>query len=120
MSINIENINNNIPKITDNNIEEKKNNSRILKIKDKAQEMEALFLTQMVKAMRKTVPDNSWSGTKSKNNLASMMFSSVMGKAMAKSGGIGLADEIFNSLKDMNEEQIQELQLDQIKENSLP
>src|SRR6056297_2952550 len=86
----------------DSSLEKQSNrNSRNIKLREKARDMESIFLSQMIKTMRKTIPDNPWGG--SKNDLPSMMFSSVMGKAMAKSGGIGLAKKIFNSLKEMND-----------------
>ena len=57
--------------------------------------MEAQFLNTLVKAMEKTVPREN-----NKQNMVSMMFSGVMSKAMAEQGGIGMADFIYNSLKD--------------------
>ena len=114
MTINIKNINNaNSFKLEPDNSPESKLKQRNIKLKEKAREMESIFLSQMIKAMRKTIPENPWS--KSKSNLPSMMFSSVMGKAMTKSGGIGLADEIYNSLKNMDDTQLQELQDSQSK-----
>lgn len=50
--------------------------------------MEALFLGFMLKAMEKTIPESEGSS----NNFAKMMFSEVMGQALAEQGGIGLAD----------------------------
>lgn len=71
--------------------------SRDLKLKAQAQEMEAIFLTKMIKAMEQTIPKSEES---SSNTLSNMMFSSEMGNMMAKSGGIGLAKFIYNALKD--------------------
>jgi len=82
--------------------------ARDIQLREQAREMEALFLTQMVKAMRKTIPKNPWSG--SGNNLPSIMFSSIMGKALATGGGVGLSEVIFNSLKKMDHAQIRQLQ----------
>ncbi len=67
------------------------------KLKAQAEEMEAIFLTKLIKTMEKTIPkdENSSSGS-----LSSMMFSSEMGKSMAKNGGIGLAKIIYQSLQD--------------------
>ncbi len=77
---------------------------RDLKLKAQAEEMEAIFLSKLVKTMEKTVPKSN-----SKNSLSSMMFSSEMGKAMAKAGGIGLSKMIYNSLKEKNEDLSNEL-----------
>ena len=121
MSLDLENLNiNDSLKITDNKNEDQRTDPRTVKIREKAREMESVFLSQMVKAMRKTVPKNSWNGTENQNNLPSMMFSRVMGKALAKSGGIGLADKIFNSLKEMDNQEIQKIQEENLEQNNLP
>ncbi|MCF7741395.1 MAG: rod-binding protein [Candidatus Marinimicrobia bacterium] len=114
MSENVDNI-----KIAFDSSLEKQNtrNSRNIKLREKARDMESIFLSQMIKTMRKTIPDNPWGG--SKNDLPSMMFSSVMGKAMAKSGGIGLAKKIFNSLKDMNDQEIQKIDTEELDQNPM-
>ncbi|HMA62452.1 MAG TPA: rod-binding protein [bacterium] len=102
----------------DSSLEKQSNrNSRNIKLREKARDMESIFLSQMIKTMRKTIPDNPWGG--SKNDLPSMMFSSVMGKAMAKSGGIGLAKKIFNSLKEMNDQEIQEIDTEELDQNPM-
>jgi len=121
MSIELEKLNlNNNHRVTDNNIEGTKSDPRMIKLQEKAQEMESIFLTQMIKAMRKTVPGNSIGGSENKSSLSSMMFSSVMGKALAKSGGVGLADKIFSSLKKMDHEQIQKIQSEELDQSTLP
>mgnify|MGYP006303813723 CR=1 FL=1 len=114
MSENVNNI-----KIAFDSSLEKQNtrNSRNIKLREKARDMESIFLSQMIKTMRKTIPDNPWGG--SRNDLPSMMFSSVMGKAMAKSGGIGLAKKIFNSLKDMNDQEIQKIDTEELDQNPM-
>jgi Rod binding domain-containing protein len=81
----------NLPKSAESKI------SRDIKLKAQAQEMEAIFLSRMIKAMEKTIPKSEES---SSNSLSSMMFSSEMGSTMAKNGGIGLAKFIYNALKD--------------------
>jgi Rod binding domain-containing protein len=72
---------------------------RDIQLREKSTELEALFITQLFKAMEKTVPDGGLFGS-SKNNLPSMLFSSVMGEAVAKAGGLGLAPMIYNSLRE--------------------
>lgn len=119
ISFKILNINNQF-KLEDGKQSNSSVDPRQIKINEKAEEMEALFLTQMVKAMRKTIPKNSWSGTKNENNLSSMMFSSVMGKALAKSGGIGLAKKIASSLQKMDGKEIQELEAKELDQTTMP
>ncbi len=72
---------------------------RALEIKKKSKALEAVFLTQLIKSMEKTIPDGMAGG---KNSLSSMMFSSVLGDAMSQGGGIGLSKMIFESLSKMD------------------
>ena len=74
--------------------------SRDAQLKKKSNELEAVFLTQLIQSMEKTIPD----GSGSKNSLSTMMFGSVMGDAMTSGGGIGLSKMIFASLKKMDGE----------------
>mgnify|MGYP002639906666 CR=1 FL=1 len=77
-----------------------KESSRTAQLKKQSNELEAVFLTQLIQSMEKTVPEGA-SG--SKNSLSTMMFGSVMGDAMTQGGGIGLSKMIFESLKNMDE-----------------
>ena len=99
-SINNNKIHKNLPLSTDSKL------SRDIQLKAQAEEMEAIFLGKMIKAMEKTIPK---SDDNSSNTLSSMLFSSEMGKTMAKSGGIGLAKFIYNSLKDKDVDISEEL-----------
>lgn len=81
-------------------------------LKEKSQDLEAVFLTQLFKSMEKTIPKNS-SG--SNQNMATMMFSSVMGQTMAKNNGLGLSEIIYNSLK----EQDSHVDTDNLQSNEL-
>ncbi len=65
------------------------------KLKESARELEGLFISFVLKAMEKTIPRE-----KEQNNLATMMFSSVMGKEMAEQGGFGLADYLYQRLSE--------------------
>lgn len=71
--------------------------SRDIKLRQKSRELEAVFMTQMMKAMEKTIPDGLFGG---KSSLPTMLFSSVMGDALAGSGGIGLSEMIYQNLKE--------------------
>ncbi len=68
-------------------------------LRKKSNELEAVFLTQLIKSMEKTIPEGIGGG---KNSLSTMMFSSVLGDAMSNGGGIGLSKMIFESLKKMD------------------
>ncbi|GEM_PF-1977995 len=77
------------------------------KIRESAKQLEGLFLSFVLKAMEKTIPRDEKS---SRNNLATMMFSSVMGQAMAENGGIGLADFLSASMVTHSPQEVEELQ----------
>lgn len=67
-------------------------------LKKAAQEFEALFIYQMLKAMRQTVPDDGlFKGVTGKDtylDITDQQFASTM----AKEGGMGLADLIYKSM----------------------
>jgi len=71
--------------------------ARDIQLKEKSKDIEAVFLTQLFKSMEKTIPKNL---TGSNQNMATMMFSSVMGEAMSKGEGLGLSDMIYQSLRE--------------------
>jgi len=72
-----------------------------LKLKKASKEFEGLFLSYVIKAMEKTLPKGGIVGDK--NNLVSMLFSSMMGKAIAENGGVGLSKVIYRALKKKGE-----------------
>ncbi len=63
------------------------------KLQESARQLEGLFITFVLKAMEKTIPKED-----KKNDLSTMMFSTVMGEEMAKQGGFGLADFLYRRL----------------------
>ncbi len=74
------------------------------KLRQSAKDLESLFLSFVLKAMEKTVPKEQQSAS-----VASMMFSSVMGKGIADAGGIGLSNYFYETLKQNPPETIQKL-----------
>ncbi len=75
------------------------------KLKESAKQLEGLFLSFMLKAMEKTVP--KFDDKKDSNNLATMMFSMVLGEDIADKGGVGLADFIYRNMKEHRDKNIQ-------------
>ncbi len=64
-----------------------------------AREFEAVFLNQLMQAMRKTVPDNELFNSKGPTKLYRQMQDAEMAKAMASQhGGLGIADLIVQQL----------------------
>ena len=94
--------------------------ARDIKLREASRKMEAAFLTYVFKALEKTIPKTSIAG-KSRNNLATMMFSTVMADAVSEQGGIGLGDQIYQSLKEMDElPDFEELKLDNLSNTINP
>lgn len=77
------------------------------KIKQACQDFEAIFLTQMVKQMRKSVPkdekdDSLFSGKE--DETYHEMLDSEYAKVMASNnGGIGIAKIMYSQLKSLNQ-----------------
>ena len=59
-----------------------------------ARDFESIFLSQLVRAMGKTLPE----GSITTGGMADLMFDQVMGKALSEGGGIGLAKIIYRDL----------------------
>ncbi|HDR04633.1 MAG TPA: hypothetical protein ENN84_05235 [Candidatus Marinimicrobia bacterium] len=91
---------------------EDKSAQRELQLREKAQEMEGLFIMQIVKAMEKTIPKGGLTGDK--NSLPAMLFAQTMSDTVSKMGGFGLSESIYQSLKEKDQagklENIKELQ----------
>jgi len=70
------------------------------KLREASQDFEAIFIKQMLDAMRKTVPK----GGIIDGGMAEEIFEDLLyeerAKIMAKSGSLGLADIIFDKYKD--------------------
>ncbi len=77
------------------------------KLREASKQLESVFIGFVLKAMQKTLHKGPLSD--GENNLASMMFSSVMGKEMAEKGGIGLAEHIYRSMSDREDIDLEEL-----------
>ncbi|MCK4578852.1 MAG: rod-binding protein [Candidatus Marinimicrobia bacterium] len=60
-----------------------------------SQDFESLFMSQLLRAMQKTLPENSLA----KDGMSSYLFDKVMGEALAKNGGMGLADMLYRDMQ---------------------
>ena len=67
------------------------------KLKDACEGFESVFIGQMIKEMRKTVPKDGYFKGKEEEQYVSM-FDEELSKKLAKSGGIGLADYMMRQL----------------------
>lgn len=74
------------------------------KLRQAAEDFEAVFLSQMLQPMFETVPqDGPFSGGSSEKIYRSMMVEET-GKAIAANGGIGIADNVYRELLKIQEQ----------------
>jgi murein DD-endopeptidase MepM/ murein hydrolase activator NlpD len=72
--------------------------SRELELKRAAKEFESLFIYEMLKAMRKTIPeDGLFQGMTGKDTYTAIM-DQQLASAMAERGGLGIADIIYRQM----------------------
>lgn len=69
------------------------------KLREACQGFEAMFLSMMYKEMRKTVHDNPLFGTSNGEKIWQSMLDDEMMNNVSKSGGVGLADMMYEQLK---------------------
>ncbi len=71
-----------------------------------AQQFEALFLNKLLDSMQDTVLDSGF-GSDVASGQVKGLFTMFLSQAVAKEGGVGLADEIYNSMsRDENSDSI--------------
>ncbi len=68
------------------------------KLKEAAQDFEAIFLTMILKNMRKSVPESGLFGTGPGADIYAGMFDENIARTVARKGGIHLSDTIIESL----------------------
>jgi flagellar protein FlgJ len=66
------------------------------KLKSACQDFESVFLSQLMKSMRSTVPKSDLFGDGSEQQMFQEMMDQEICKSAAKTQGIGLADVLFN------------------------
>ncbi|SDN33770.1 Rod binding protein [Desulfonauticus submarinus] len=82
----------------------KTKNAKVEKLKQACNDFEAIFLQKMWEQMRKTVPKEGYLHSKEEDMYLSL-FDQELGKVLAKSGGIGLANLMFEQLKEKLDQQ---------------
>lgn len=68
------------------------------KLKEAAQQFEAIFIQQMYKEMRKTIPDDGLIQRGNADDIYSQLQDMEAAKITAQQGGIGLADLMMQQL----------------------
>jgi flagellar protein FlgJ len=70
----------------------------LARIRDVSQQFESIFLSYMMKQMKKTIPEDSLFGDSNAKDIFYDMHYDNLGKEMSKAGGIGLATILYNQL----------------------
>ncbi|MCC5909637.1 MAG: rod-binding protein [Clostridiaceae bacterium] len=68
------------------------------KLKAACQEFEAIFLNMMLKQMRSTIPDGGLTEKSYARDIYESLQDEEMSKEMSKTGGIGLAQQLYKQL----------------------
>ena len=69
------------------------------KLKEACQDFEALFLSSLLKAMRKTVQKTNLFGSDSAEQTFQEMMDTEISKSAAKTSSMGIADALYTQLK---------------------
>jgi len=69
------------------------------KVKQAAEGMEEMFIDYMMQTMRKTVPENEFSLESNASRTYRALLDSEIAKDAAKSGGVGIAQQIVDYLE---------------------
>lgn len=72
-------------------------------LRQTAEDFEAVFLSQMMQPMFNTVPTDGIMGGGNAESIYRGMMVDEMGKSMARSGGIGIADSVYREMLKMQE-----------------
>ncbi len=70
----------------------------LVKLKEASQEFEAFFINTLFKEMRKTIQDGGLTEKSQATSTFEDMLDEEMSKTISKTGGLGLADMIYNNM----------------------
>jgi len=73
-------------------------------LREAAQDFEAVFISQMIKPMFETLPTDTMFGGGQAETIYRGLMVEEYGKAVAKGGGIGIADSVYRELLKLQEQ----------------
>jgi flagellar protein FlgJ len=76
-----------------------------MKLKETCDEFESIFITYLLKSMRKTIMEPGLLGTTNESKIFKSMFDEKVALEVSKSGGIGLGEMLYEKLKNENPDQ---------------
>ena len=83
-----------------NGANQKNDNVDLPKLKKACEAFESIFLNYMLKTARSTTEEDSLMGKSSESEIMNSMLDENLAKGMSQGGGVGLAQILFNYLKD--------------------
>ncbi len=72
-------------------------------LRQSTRDFETLFVTEMFKAMRKTVPDGGLFGKDTSTEMYTEMLDMETAKTVTKGKGLGIAEAMYNQMADLIE-----------------
>jgi len=72
-------------------------------LREKAEDFESVFISQMLKPMFETVPTDSFMGGGQAESIYRGLMVEEMGKSISKAGGVGIADSVYRELLKLQE-----------------
>lgn len=89
---------------------ENKNKTEYLKqLEQVTREFESIFLSYMIKQMRKTIPEDALFGNSIAKDIFYDMYNDAISMELSKAGGIGLASILYNQLAKIEEAKSNEI-----------
>ena len=73
--------------------------ARDTRLKRACAEFESIFITYILKSMRKTILEDGLLGNSNESKIFNAMFDEKLAQGIAKSGGIGLGKMLFEQVK---------------------
>jgi flagellar protein FlgJ len=89
---------------------ENKNKTEYMKQLERVtREFESIFLSYMLKQMRKTIPEDPIFGNSIAKDIFYDMYNDTISKELSKAGGIGLASILYNQMVKIEEAKSNEI-----------
>jgi flagellar protein FlgJ len=86
-------------------------------LREASQEFESLFIAQIMDAMRSTVPQSNLMGNSSGLRIFRQMLDQELSRQVAKSGGFGIGEMLYQQLNQEKDEQTPKVQEGKSNEN---
>ncbi|MGQ9607682.1 MAG: rod-binding protein [bacterium] len=90
----------NVTKCCNNNIKMTETNKEDENLRRACQDFESIFISYMLKSMRKTIPKTDFIQDKTSYEIYTSMMDEEIASAVARGQGIGLASAIYRQLKE--------------------